>query len=64
VKLARAVFHVGFVDTALKVLRSVCHHCSRLRVDRTDIKFKEAMKERHPKKRLDKLHEICRGKQT
>ncbi|KAG5185243.1 hypothetical protein JKP88DRAFT_271988 [Tribonema minus] len=62
IKCARPVFHVGFVDTALKVLRCVCFHCARLRVDARDYKYKEAMKEKQPKKRLNRLHEICRTK--
>jgi DNA-directed RNA polymerase II subunit RPB1 len=61
-KLARPVFHVGFIDVTLKVLRCVCFHCSRLRVDKSDFKFRNAMKIKNPKTRLNALHEICRNK--
>jgi DNA-directed RNA polymerase II subunit RPB1 len=29
-QLARPVYHVGFIDEVVKVLRCVCFHCSRL----------------------------------
>lgn len=32
-ELAKPVFNVGFISTVLKILRSVCFHCSKLRVD-------------------------------
>lgn len=48
-QLARPVFHVGFLDVAIKVLRSVCFHCSRLRLDKRDIKFKRALMIKNPK---------------
>ncbi|CAN0004316.1 unnamed protein product, partial [Choristocarpus tenellus] len=50
--LARPVFHVGFLDVVLKVLRSVCFHCSRLRLDKSDVKYRRAMQIKNPKVRL------------
>ncbi|CAN0409234.1 unnamed protein product, partial [Discosporangium mesarthrocarpum] len=60
-QLARPVFHVGFLDIVLKVLRSVCFHCSRVRLDKRDIKYKRAMQIKNPKTRLNYLHEQCRN---
>ena len=48
-QLARPVYHVGFLDVTLKVLRSVCFHCSRLRLDKSDIKYKRALMIKNPK---------------
>ncbi|CAM9651215.1 unnamed protein product, partial [Phaeothamnion confervicola] len=63
IELARPVFHVGFLDTALKVLRCVCFHCSRLRIDARDFKYRLAKQISDPKKRLAYLHDVCRNKQ-
>lgn len=49
VQLARPVYHVGFLDVTLKVLRSVCFHCSRLRLDKADLKYKRALLIKNPK---------------
>eukprot|EP00639_Heterosigma_akashiwo_P032026 CAMPEP_0194731502 /NCGR_PEP_ID=MMETSP0296-20130528/57539_1 /TAXON_ID=39354 /ORGANISM="Heterosigma akashiwo, Strain CCMP2393" /LENGTH=157 /DNA_ID=CAMNT_0039639033 /DNA_START=82 /DNA_END=551 /DNA_ORIENTATION=- len=44
IELARPVFHMGFLDTVLKVLRCVCFHCSKLLVDERDYKFNRALR--------------------
>ena len=33
ISLARPVYHIGFIPFVLKVLRCVCHHCSRLMLE-------------------------------
>jgi DNA-directed RNA polymerase beta' subunit len=33
IELAKPVFHVGFVNKIMKVLRCVCYSCSKLLVD-------------------------------
>ena len=33
IELAKRVFHVGFMNKTLRILRCVCYHCSRLLVD-------------------------------
>jgi DNA-directed RNA polymerase II subunit RPB1 len=60
--LAKPVYHQGFFNVALKVLRCVCFHCSRLRTLPDDFKFQKACKLQHRKKRLDALHELLRSK--
>jgi len=60
-ELARPVIHISFMPTILKLLRCVCYHCSALLVSRDKPKFKEAMKIKHPRRRLDALLEVCRN---
>ena len=43
------MYHCGFLDVTLKVLRSVCFHCSRLRFDKKDMKYKRALQIKNPK---------------
>ena len=62
IELARPVFHIGFMKEALSVLRSVCFHCSALRVSRDDLKFKMAQRLKNGQMRLQAMHEICRNK--
>jgi len=64
IELARPIFHMGFVDTALKILRSVCFHCSKLLVDDRDYKFRRACQIKNPKLRLSAVHQICRTKKN
>ena len=34
IELARPVFHVGFLNKTLRILRCVCYYCSKLLVDK------------------------------
>jgi len=38
----KPVYHQGFFNIMLKVLRCVCYHCSGLRMDETEFKFQTA----------------------
>lgn len=38
-ELAKPVFNIGFLTTVLKILRSVCFHCSKLLVDEVRLAF-------------------------
>lgn len=62
IELARAVYHVGYLDDVVKLLRCVCYHCSRLLVDPNNHNFKRALNIRDPETRLRCIHELCRGK--
>ncbi|CAM9431387.1 unnamed protein product [Chrysoparadoxa australica] len=62
IELAKPVYHVGFIDTVLKILRCVCFHCSRIRLDKNDFKFMRACQIRSAKVRLSHLHDLCRNK--
>lgn len=63
IELARAVYHCGFVDEVLKILRCVCFHCSRLLLDENDPKHKNALKIKDPATRLRAIHDLCKSKQ-
>lgn len=41
IELAVPVFHPGFIDHALHVMRSICHCCSELLIDKKEIKVKK-----------------------
>jgi len=62
IELARPVFHSGFIDDVVKILRCVCFHCSRLLIDRKDHRAKHALNIKDPETRLRQLHELCRPK--
>ena len=56
------MFHVGFINECLKILRSVCFHCSKVLSDERDHRFRAAIREKNGKRRLHKVYEICRNK--
>ena len=62
IELARPVYHVGYIDEVVKLLRCVCYHCSRLLVDPSDPKFKRALAIRDTETRLRCIHDHCRTK--
>lgn len=62
IDLALPVYHVGFIDDVVRILRCVCYHCSRLLIDPKDLKGKRALEIRDPETRLRALHDLCRGK--
>jgi len=63
-ELAKPVFHIGFIDTVLKILRCVCFHCSKLLTDTGDPAFRQALKIRNSKKRLAAVTDICSSKKV
>jgi len=44
VELAKPVFNVGFISTVLKILRAVCYHCSRLKIEEVNVPFLSSMR--------------------
>eukprot|EP00743_Colponemidia_sp_Colp-15_P005255 GILK01005654.1.p1 GENE.GILK01005654.1~~GILK01005654.1.p1 ORF type:complete len:1742 (+),score=310.58 GILK01005654.1:266-5491(+) len=62
IELAKPVFHVGFMNTVIKVLRCVCFHCSKLLADSSDMRFRNACKIKNPAKRLHAVLAVCRSK--
>lgn len=62
IELALPVYHVGFLDDVVRILRCVCYHCSRLLIDPNDHKAKAAMQIRDPATRMRAIHDLCRGK--
>lgn len=61
-ELAKPVYHQGFFTVTLKVLRCVCFHCSRIRMDPDEFKFKKAAQLKSRKRRLEAMHELLRNK--
>ena len=62
IELARPVYHVGFIDDVVKILRCVCYHCSRLLLDKNDYKCQRVLKIKDPATRLRAIHDLCKSK--
>ena len=64
IELAKPVFHIGFFNKTLRILRCVCFHCSKLLVDKHNPKMQSilARTEGNPRKRLDGVYDLCKGK--
>lgn len=62
IELARPMYHMGFIKEVLKILRSVCFHCSKVLSDERDHRFRSAMKIKNGKRRLKAVYEICSNK--
>uniref|UniRef100_A0A8C8CMQ0 DNA-directed RNA polymerase subunit n=1 Tax=Oncorhynchus tshawytscha TaxID=74940 RepID=A0A8C8CMQ0_ONCTS len=64
IELAKPVFHVGFVNKIMKVLRCVCYSCSKLLVDTNNPKIKDILQKSkgQPRKRLTHVYDLCKGK--
>ena len=62
IELARPVYHVGFIDDVVKILRCVCFHCSKLLIDPSDHQFKRVLSIRDPQTRLRCIHDLCKAK--
>ncbi|TMW63060.1 hypothetical protein Poli38472_005678 [Pythium oligandrum] len=62
IELARPMFHLGFIKEVLKILRSVCFHCSKVLSDERDHRFRSAMRIKNGKRRLKAVYEICANK--
>jgi DNA-directed RNA polymerase II subunit RPB1 len=56
------VYHVGFLDDVVRILRCVCHHCSKLLIDQNDHKAKRALDIRDPATRMRAIHDLSRAK--
>jgi len=61
IRLAKPVFHVGFIAECLKLLKCVCRYCSQVLIDDYD-KYLEIKKIKNPKTRQLKIYNICKTK--
>ena len=59
IKLAKPVYHYGFLNELRRVLRSVCFRCSRLLIDHNDARFRNALMIKNPKSRGKQIYKIC-----
>ena len=61
IPLEKPVFHVGFIDDVLKILKCICYYCKSLLIDDYD-KYIEITKIRNPKDRQLKVYNLCKNK--
>lgn len=65
IRLAFPVYHIGFVDTVLKVLRSVCFCCSRLSMTEDEIATSNSsLSDTSGRTRLNAVHQMVRMRKT
>ena len=53
IKLGEPVYHIGFMNMILKVLKCVCYNCSKILL--TEQKLRVIMKIKNPKRRLKEI---------
>jgi DNA-directed RNA polymerase II subunit RPB1 len=62
IKLAKPVFHIGFISEVLRILKCICYHCNKLLIDDYD-KYVELFKIKNPKERQLKVYNLCKNKE-
>ncbi|KAK3889972.1 hypothetical protein Pcinc_006051 [Petrolisthes cinctipes] len=62
--LAKPVYHVGFLTKTMKILRCVCFYCSKLLFNAQYPKIREIVTKSkgQPRKRLQHVYTLCKGK--
>ncbi|MCQ2816410.1 MAG: DNA-directed RNA polymerase subunit A' [archaeon] len=62
IKLEKPVYHVGYITQCRKILKCVCHYCSRVLRPAKDGKEKleQIRKIKNPAKRAHDLYELCK----
>ncbi|CAD2106122.1 DNA-directed RNA polymerase II subunit RPB1, putative [Plasmodium vinckei] len=61
IELAKPMYHYGFMNIVLNVLRCVCYHCGRLLCDMNSSKVKYIEKIKVNSLRLKRLSDLCQG---
>jgi len=59
IELYKPVYHCGFIDEVVRILRCVCFSCSRLLLDENVPKDRECLKINDPETRFRKIHDRC-----
>ncbi|KAG0175078.1 DNA-directed RNA polymerase II subunit rpb1 [Apophysomyces sp. BC1021] len=62
IDLAKPVYHIGFLTKVKKILECVCFHCSKLKIDDSNIRFVRARKLRDSKARLRAVWDLAKTK--
>jgi DNA-directed RNA polymerase II subunit RPB1 len=62
IELAKPIYHPGYIDNVLKVLRCVCSHCGRLRL--TESERLELRKIARAPIRFRKVMDACKNKKV
>ena len=60
-KLAQPMFHIGYYEKVIKVLRCVCIKCSKLLVDSSEEKYRMGISIKNPQKRLAYFSKLCQS---
>lgn len=60
IELCRPVYHCGFIDEVVRILRCVCFSCSRLLLDENSPKDRECLKVHDPETRFRRVHDRCK----
>ncbi|KJP87111.1 DNA-directed RNA polymerase II subunit RPB1 [Plasmodium fragile] len=61
IELAKPMYHYGFMNVVLNVLRCVCYHCGRLLCNTNSSKVKFIEKIKVNSLRLKRLSDVCQG---
>eukprot|EP01036_Dinobryon_divergens_P026814 gene26814-35504_t len=59
IELFRPVYHCGFIDEVVRILRCVCFQCSRLLLDEKVAKDREVLNIHSPEVRFRCIHDRC-----
>jgi DNA-directed RNA polymerase II subunit RPB1 len=59
IELVRPVYHCGFIDEIVRILRCVCFQCSRLLLDERIAKERDLLKINDPETRFRRIHDHC-----
>ncbi|RYH23447.1 hypothetical protein EON65_17735 [archaeon] len=59
IELCRAVYHCGFIDEIVRILRCVCFKCSRLLLDEKVPKDREVLRINDHETRFRAIHDRC-----
>jgi DNA-directed RNA polymerase II subunit RPB1 len=59
IELVRPVYHCGFIDEVVRILRCVCFQCSRLLLDERIAKERDLLKINDPETRFRRIHDHC-----
>lgn len=59
IELARPCYHPGYLSISMRILRCVCHYCSELLCDKTNVDFRKAVEIRQPRERLATILHLC-----
>lgn len=59
IELAKPMYNIGFINTTLKVLRNVCHYCSKILCNQEAVKI--ALAKKSPAARMRYIVKACGG---
>jgi len=60
INLNKPLYHVGFLNYVMKVLKCVCYHCSRLKIKPSHPKYRRISRIQDPYQRLVAFEKACK----